>query len=224
MTLIISETMPKLNRYSEHHIKNKLLDYCFHSPKGNLPKLIFVNIPKNASSSVRFALGLTEYTRYQDIPGRESYSSLCIIRNPLTRIVSSYNEVLKLRDDGPAKYTKSMDWYKNRRNPIKSFRLFLEEISNGNFYDIHTFPQKKALEDKQLDLDGIDDVILFEELSKKLPIISERYGVKPSLPKKMQGNKLKKTLLTTHIRNNQDIKEKILERDLLRRLCLISKS
>ena len=56
-------------------------------------KLCFINIPKNASTTIRTLLNLKhcEYSqKYND------YKKIVVIRNPLTRAVAMFNEIIKL--------------------------------------------------------------------------------------------------------------------------------
>lgn len=125
-------------------------------------KYLFVNIPKNASSSIKDTFHFNAYMKYSDIENIDSYFKFCIVRNPLSRIVSSYAEIRKCRHDGPFYLTQSMDWYKEG-DLIKSFVLFIEELERS-FYDIHAFPQIKFIKDKGLKPSDIDLIIDFDAL------------------------------------------------------------
>lgn len=129
-------------------------------------KIAYINIPKNASTTIRRLIGNQEgkdRVYFSDIPS--DYKILIIIRNPITRAYSSYKEILKCRKDGNYQKTQQMSFYKQRNNPEKSFSSFLKEIRDDN-YDIHSRCQSKFLETKGISLKDVDYVIPFEYLEK----------------------------------------------------------
>ena len=142
----------------------------------DINKLCFINIPKNASTTIRTTLHLknSEYTEeYKD------YHKIIVIRNPMTRIISSYNEVIKLRRDGPYKQTvktKFYHYYKVRHDVEKSFDLFLDYIKN-NMYNEHVFHQHSFIESKGLTINDFEHIILFENLEKELKNIIQLYNI-----------------------------------------------
>ena len=125
-------------------------------------KLCFINIPKNASTTIRtlFKLKHVELTDHY-----KTYNKIIVIRDPMTRAVAMYNEVLRLRDDGnPGKTRKAHFYYifKVKHDIRRSFDSFLDFISK-DFYDDHTVPQYKFLENNGLTIDDIEHVLLFDE-------------------------------------------------------------
>jgi hypothetical protein len=117
-------------------------------------KICFFGIPKNASTTIRIVFDMNnniEYTSETSIK-KEGYINFTVIRNPFTRIISSYNEVLKLRvDTGEAvSITKSLPFYKIS-DPQRRFEQFIDDIKN-NLYDIHLKPQSLFIEDADIDV------------------------------------------------------------------------
>lgn len=135
-------------------------------------KICLINIPKNASSSLRSALSLN--VTYYDHNKYKDYKKIIVLRNPMSRIISSYNEVLKLRKE-TKHITITTKFYQNRRNIEKSFDLFLDHIKN-NFYDIHTVPQYLFLKQKGLAIEDIDDVLLLDNLNHGIERIKIKYN------------------------------------------------
>ena len=68
-----------------------------------------------------------------------------------------------------SKTTRSMLFYKNRKEPTVSFYQFLEAIEN-NFYDIHVEPQYSFLYPKGISIDEIDFILDFDHLEQDLRI------------------------------------------------------
>lgn len=196
--------MPNVDKY---HISNRKMSQCFVGLAGS-NKFMFINIPKNASTSIRQCLKNRQLVEYAPIKDKNSYVKFCIIRNPVDRVISSYSEVLKLRPDGPFYLTKQMNFFKQRNNPINSFNLFIDEISK-DFYDEHTFPQEIFLKHKGLTLSDIDVTILFENIKTEIPKFFNKYGAVVSLPHAWAGKIDLKNKLMNYIKENKTIQNKI---------------
>lgn len=125
--------------------------------------MTLIHITKNGSSSLRDIFNL-KYAKYEhDCKNK----IIVFIRNPMTRIVSSFTQMLK---SNPRKYmtiTKNAAFYKNRNNIEKSFELFLDFIKD-NFYDVHIFPQTVFLKQKNLNLEDIDYVFDFDNFQQSV--------------------------------------------------------
>lgn len=187
------------------HIDNWVASACFIGHK-----VIFIQIPKNASTSIRNIFSLQYIKNYKSIPNKENYIKFCVIRNPLTRAVSSYNEIIKLRSDGPANITRNMEWYKQRHNIIKSFDLFLDTIGN-NFYDAHAFPQVIPLKHKGLSINDMDHVILFDTLLDGINSLVRKLTNKTiNIINANDSDIHKKTQLSDYVSNNEEVQKKII--------------
>ena len=187
-----------------HHIDNKRMVDCQHNADG---KYLFINISKNASTSLRNSIVFNGYSPYKDIINRDQYLKFIIWRNPIDRAVSSFSEIKDVRRDGPFYITESMKWFKEK-NIFKSFEMFIDEI-NGNFYDAHSFPQITFLKDKGIRINDIDETLLVETLEKDYKNLIEKYPNIISSPLLyMQSHNNKKLL--NYVYNNIDIKNKII--------------
>jgi len=161
-------------------------------------KICLINIPKNASTSLKSSLSLK--VTYYDNKKYKDYKKIIVLRNPMSRIISSYNEVMKLRKE-TKHITSVTKFYQNRGNIKKSFNLFLDYIKN-NFYDIHTVPQYLFLKQKGLSIKDIDDIILLDDIDNGLKKIMLKYGLKNKrIPQSNIGNKKIKTTLEKCIYN-----------------------
>jgi hypothetical protein len=140
-------------------------------------KICFINIPKNASTTIRISLKL-KHVQLTD--KYKTYNKIVVIRDPMTRAVAIFNEVIKLRADGnnPAK-TRSSGFYKLfkvKHDIPKSFGSFLDYIKN-NLYDDHMVEQYRFLENNGLTIDDIEHVILFENLNEELENLIKLYDI-----------------------------------------------
>lgn len=177
-------------------------------------KFALIHIYKNASISMRNALNMRgKYYEWDDIKNLP-VKTVCVIRNPLERVVSSYQYLLRLEDNGfinkhPVHITKETEFFKKQDNPIESFNLFLEYIDNDNFYDAVTLPQVQFLIDRGLTIEDIDEVLIQEKLENDFKKFKNKYELNTTLNIDNRGNSdITKTLLK-HIEDNEKVKEKI---------------
>jgi hypothetical protein len=142
---------------------------CFH----DIPKrFIFIHIYKNSSLAVRNALNMRgNYIEYGKIRDLEK-PKICVIRNPINRIISSYLYILNPRevdrgwpDKHPRDLIEKSLFYNISDNLEESFTSFLESLDFENFYDAVTYPQSKFLSDKDIGIDDIEHVIIQENLN-----------------------------------------------------------
>ncbi len=120
----------------------------------------------------------------------DEYIKFISVRHPLYRPVSIYAEVMKLRKMTQEK-TKKTNFYQYREDLKKSFRTFLDEIED-NFYDPHISHQYLALQRKNLTLDDMDYIFLFENLDwdlkhfcahQNIPYLKNDKNITPSSQK-----------------------------------------
>lgn len=166
-------------------------------------------IPKNASTTLKNIIDTTKTRKYFDYKHRfEKYEKLIVIRDPMYRAMSIYNEIMKLRIDGDYKKTMASKFYKERNDLKKSFSLFLDEIKN-NFYDFHLTFQCHALTHMDLTLEDLDYIFLFEELDSDILDFCNKNSI-PYVPTHMNKTNLKqKNILTSFIDENLYIQDKI---------------
>ena len=187
------------------------LDGCFIDDD---KKFALIHIYKNASISMRNALGMRgKYHNWSDIKDGK-IKSICIIRNPMERIVSSYQYLLRLEDNGfinkhPIHITKETDFFKIKINPIKSFLAFLDYIEEHGFYDAVTLPQTEFLSDRGLTINDIDEVMIQERLSDDFKVFKEKYGLDVELRCDNRGNNDTTNILNGLISSHIDIQKRI---------------
>lgn len=175
-------------------------------------KYVFINVSKNASTSIRNTIIFDIFTDYNTIKNPDDYFKFMVIRNPIYRAVSSYLELIKLRRDGPFQITQNSDWFKEK-DKEKSFEMFIEFI-DGNFYDSHVLPQVNFLKDKDLTIDDIDVKLLHENIVEDfngLVTNNKQIKVKNKLMNMQVGDIGIKATLTKFVDSNPRIKERIRE-------------
>ena len=142
-------------------------------------KLCFLHIPKTGSSSIKHTFKTREgvYNKEQ----LKDYKTVLIVRNPMTRIISSYTQVLKTHIQSHMAITRKAEFYKQRNNRAKSFELFLDFIKDNILYDPHVIPQIEFLKSKNLTLKDIDYVFDFDNYQIEIQKLMNIYNIKGNL-------------------------------------------
>ena len=159
-------------------------------------------------------------TKSQDI------KKICALRNPIYRTISVYQHILKLTDEGakdiyPTHITENTAFYKKRQEIkeeyndevcIEAFNLFLEFISNGNFYHRISSPQIKFLKDKNLSEKDIDLFLIVENLQADLEKLWELMRMPFPLTLKHRNATHSEDMetLTKYVETNSEVRKKIL--------------
>lgn len=149
-------------------------------------KFALIHIYKNASISMRNVLNMRgKYREWDDIKNLD-ITTLCVIRDPMKRVVSSYQYLLRLEDNGfidkhPTHITKETDFFKNQSNPVKSFNQFISFIEENGFYDAVTLPQTQFLSDRGITIKNIDEVLIQERMDEDFNKFKIKYGLKKDI-------------------------------------------
>lgn len=157
--------------------------FCWVSEKY---KLIFLPIPKNASTSIRsieeFQFQLDNAFRYQTRIESGEYKIFTIVREPIDRFVSGYIEICK-RAYGDSPQILKRDFYWMKDEKIRFYK-FVEEVE-GSFFNSHIRPQSYFLTDYENNFFNIDFVLNFYSLQKSFNELLDRYNLrKVELPQK----------------------------------------
>ena len=121
--------------------------------------------PKTASTSIKVLLAENEQQNFvDDTATLSNYKVFAVLREPFSRFISSYLEVLKFRSD-VFQHTNGYDGFafKDIENPYKKLRTFIYESYKNGLLDQHLFPQ-----DYYLDFNRIDTLIDFAYLEEEL--------------------------------------------------------
>lgn len=169
-------------------------------------KLLLILNPKVASTSTRTMLNLKRFIDCEiDI---NTYHKFAILRDPVTRVVSSYSEVLKLRNDGVMKahlITPTLPFY-NIKDPIARFTQFVDDIED-NLYDEHLLTQSFYMDDTP-----IDTYVKFESLMSGLQsMVRDNKLNIPINNSILNRSKINNQQLVNHIRNTPALESKIMK-------------
>lgn len=184
--------------------RNYKIEGCFCNSR-----FAFIHIYKNASISVRNALDIRgKYFKWEDIKNKKLIT-LCVIRNPYNRIISSYQYLFRLEDNGlpdqhPIEETKNMEFFKKR-----DFNLFLDVLEGDNFFDAVTLPQNQFLLDRGLTINDIDEILIHENINKDFKRFSDKYNLNQHIPHDNIGFDKESRILKELIINDIKIRNKI---------------
>ena len=174
-------------------------------------KFALIHIYKNASISMRNVLNMRgKYFEWDKIKDKD-INTICVIREPIQRLVSAYQYLLRLEDNGftnkhPIHITKETEFYKNRENSIESFHQFMDYIEDYGFYDAVLLPQTEFLSDRGLTIDDIDDVLIQENMKEDFWNFKQKHnGIEGTILKdNVSDNKISK-ILNEHIMLNESL-------------------
>lgn len=153
-------------------------------------KLIFVGIPKNASTSFHMTLlNKTDYagvghnhnTIFDEFENHDEdlllhYDSLCVIRNPYDRFFSAWKFA------HPHKGPVSVEDFKESFNDFV-YRCEEKKFRENNIEYDHYFPQYRFVTmNKRI---VVDDIIRYENLLEDWKIYQEKWNQRRQLPYKM---------------------------------------
>jgi hypothetical protein len=127
----------------------------------------------------------------------------------MKRVVSIYQYLLRLEDNGfinkhPIHITKETDFFKEKEKPITSFKLFLDYIKDGNFYDAVTLPQTDFLSDRGLTIYDIDEVLIQETLDEDFNKLKNKYNISSSVGYDNKSEDETSKILNDYIENSSN--------------------
>ena len=148
-------------------------------------RIIFLTVPKNASTSIRKIPEIPFYKSnimsFEKELVNGEYRAFTVIRDPVRRFVSSFIEVcLRATVDSPHILAREFYWANGKDRFVK----FVEEVER-EFFDIHTFPQRYFLTDYQDRPFKIDAYIDIDRMEQALPRTLEKFGAKAFTVRKL---------------------------------------
>lgn len=183
--------MLNIQAHEQQGIKKTLNNKAVFPAAFDKRKIILVEIPKAASSSLASALfsgkrhghlPLKYYEIFSPQP-LVDYFKIAFVRNPWARTLSAYNY---LRQGGAGK--RDQQWTK-LVNTFDSFDHFVSSwLNEDNIYkQIHFVPQRSFLEDK-LGVVNIDYIGRYESLQEDFNELKGRLELLKDLPKIKTGS------------------------------------
>lgn len=156
-------------------------------------KNTFIAISKNASTSLRGSMKKMEViTEYKNMDG---YETIAILRDPVDRFLSAYEEAFYKRSTVPAHIKRS-------GSITAQMGMALDELMKGNYFDLHLMPQIWFITDVNGNLLPITKFIDFTNIKAELNEKCNLNMVHSSTTKSSHKAKLKNAL-------NKDIIDKI---------------
>ncbi len=182
----------------------------WHSSKYKLASLL---IPKNATTSVKWSMGITgQIAIGYDEACDKKYTKIVILRNPLNKFISGYLEVIKRKRPK----TKKREFYAEGDDKQKRFKKFITEVEKNGLFDEHIQLQHYAMTDLNGDMYQFDYILVLEHIGKDWAKMCKDSGKKISLPKNNSGNKKDFNQLKELIDSDEDLQKRIdviLEKD-----------
>lgn len=163
------------NKYLNHNIEGHHYKGMSFFNKEN--DILYVNIPKCASTSIRKTISVKWINWIKDSEYKEKYS-FTVIREPIKRIVSGFFESKK-RGHTDCRQNQNYKYF-HIKNNIDSFIQFLEDIQTI-FFDAHITPQVYFIEDENKSYNWINDFLIFEKLNNDWNIINNKLKNKKEL-------------------------------------------
>ena len=177
-------------------------------------KICFIPIPKNASTTFRKELESNSITYDVDnfIENPEILQKnkvICIAREPISRFVSGYLEILIRTHDCPK--TLEKEFYHIKQEPQR-FLEFIKEIKK-EFYDAHVEPQLFYISDSKGDKIHVDEVWLMNNVNYGL---EKAFGIKVASRHNEKKDDIKKQYIEFLEKNTRvkKIIEGLYERDI----------
>jgi len=137
--------------------------------------LIYLGIPKTASSSMRRILGVENKSNLNDLQKKYlKYKKFTIIREPLSRFTSAVYE----------SFTRANDKAILDLKKIQSIKTVAEKyisvLETRGFIEIHTAPQLAYLKSNKSEMFKLDHILIFENLEedfkKMVSTLKKRYS------------------------------------------------
>ena len=184
-------------------------------------KLGFLKIPKCSGTSICNTLKTLKYVCLKENAPKD-FTLFSVIRNPVTRLISGYIEIIQDCRDYPGgrfrhniiKEFKGHNIYVflhnlqiSKETNVEKFLRFFEKIEKEfKFFDGHIAPYSFFLSDENKKLCKNIKLFKLEEMKE----LEDFFKVKIPRHNTCENNKLKVELLD-YIENNEDIKNRIVE-------------
>lgn len=162
--------------------------------------LVYLGVPKTASTSIRSILGPNKKTVNLNNYDTK-HTIFTIIREPIDRFVSGYLESLKRTDVFVPQYLRNMT------NTEEQLKTFVNELKK-HFFEVHTTPQSYFLTSlKGIDF-NFDYILRFENIQDDYNKMSDDIGLNLNLTH-LNRNNMNKEVIRNIIENDKELKDSI---------------
>lgn len=220
--MLINFSSEDVNRKSKL-ASNGSHDTAFFDKKN---KIIYLHTHKNASKTIRKVMdayrGILktgsakhEYLRSIDeIP--EGYKLFWVVREPIERLVSAFCEIWHIDGFGRANQHVVKDpevLNKTRHTIDDAFESFVSKIEK-HYFDQHVYPQIFTLTHKNLKIEDVDRIILFDNLQEEMITFVNENNIKNwnmelLQVKKGESDMSLKKYLYDKIQNSNELQKRI---------------
>ena len=145
--------------------------------------LLYIQIPKVASTSIKIWLNHKEQTVKFEDAEFSNFFVFTVVRNPFDRILSTYRQLNEI-------VTTNRDTFPYPLDTFETFVRSLPEVSTQ--LDSHVATQASLIrfpDRKETDISHIDYVGRFEQIEESIQYVADRCGIKDRgpLPKRNQS-------------------------------------
>lgn len=196
-----------------HNPNTYKIDGCFLDKE---KRFCYIHIYKNASISLRNALGMRgNYFKYEEVKSL-NLPKICIIRHPINRIVSIFlyllrNEDYGFQDQHPTDLIRNSAFFQSKDDDVlKSFELFLKCLEHRNYFSAVALPQTTFLEHRDLKIDDIEEILIQETIEDDFKKFVEKYDLGDiEFPFDNKHENSTKSKILDFINSNPDIEKQI---------------
>ena len=185
-------------------------------------KIIYLHTHKNASKTIRKVMGVDDrQVKHEYMPERwkdasEGYKLLWVVREPVERLVSAFCEIWHIDGYGRPNEFIARDaevLEKTRATIDDSFENFVRKIEK-HYFDQHIYPQVLTLAHKNLEIEDVNRIILFDNLQEEMKtFVNENniknWNIKALQVKKGESDVSLKKYLYDKIENSYDLQKRI---------------
>ncbi len=170
-------------------------------------KIIFINIPKNASTSMRlklFANGF-KWGNLKKINSSE-YFIFTIIRNPVDRFLSQYLEMIKRACGDNKIYGATQKPFFRIIDPKERFKSFIRtELKQGNLFEPHLQRQTWFLTGDKNEYFKIDKYILMNNMTTELKQLTKELNISLDIKNQRKTPVVNKSMLRKILLSNTNL-------------------
>jgi len=174
--------------------------------------LAHIMIPKNASTTMRTVLSPCAFLLDSTPKGHEIISRcsvMAIVREPLSRFVSSYHEVdERLHKPGYDLPLMRAQKFASTRGTKERFRQFVRDVHKGIF-DNHLVQQSRHISEMRC---RIDEWLSFEDIKAQMSAYMRSHGIRKSVPhRKKSKHRQRNAMLLALLRSERRLRDAVRE-------------
>jgi hypothetical protein len=169
-------------------------------------KIIYLGIPKTASTSMRLTFKIDKNGTNLNAPlkEKEDYKVFTVIREPLGRFISGVFESFNRYETPPE--LKSLSTVKDK---VEMLNSYLDILEDKGFIETHTTPQSFFLHSQEDVPFKIDRILIFENVVEEFNSMCQEYGIEKALEHRQIGNKQRNNTVLDEIKTNSELMDRI---------------